>query len=413
MNLCYFSSGEDIWESDEESFSDNYEEGTVVDLEDSKFVRSQSVPYSDNNKLSEIDFPSFFRSPSQPYRPPTVKSVLTPKVRSSKCSPKCKKGCSEQIKGLDQDAFEALKNVKGNTFSKSKNNLLLHLRSQSNFGLETNGYVFKGHTFCTQAFSHLVQISEYILKKILRDFKNDSRQYIHGNSSNSRESTAAMKFIIWMKTFSQLYGQSAPDECTTVLPSWLTKASLFKIYLKESTAPFVKISSFYKLFKDKFGHARADRSLPHVRISQYSTHSQCSQCVALSNYQKSCKSKLEFEMCKRLQFKHREQFGHPRRRIRELQELAERNPEEHLFISTDGMDNRKSDLPKFQQNAKNFGSFHKLPSHITGAIVTSGFYPEKIKNFLFVNHNNFEQVLTMSFLVYFQLLLNVAALSLV
>ena len=42
MNLCYFSSGEDIWDSDEESSINNSEDGTAVDLKDSKFVRSHS-----------------------------------------------------------------------------------------------------------------------------------------------------------------------------------------------------------------------------------------------------------------------------------------------------------------------------------------------------------------------------------
>jgi hypothetical protein len=74
-----------------------------------------------------------------------------------------------------------------------------------------------------------------------------------------------------------------------------------------------------------------------------------------------------------------------------LEQLAITYPEDHLFLAVDGMDNRKSDLPKFQQNAKNFVIFQKLPTHITGAIVTSGFYPEKQKTYFFLNHNQFEQ----------------------
>ena len=96
-------------------------------------------------------------------------------------------------------------------------------------------------------------------------------------------------------------------------------------------------------------------------------------------------------MCNSLQYKHKEKFGLARRKICEIQELAERFPNEHICIALDGMDNRKSDLPKFQENAKNLGGFYKLPSHITGAIVTSGLYPEKLKNFFFLNHNQFEQ----------------------
>ena len=317
---------------------------------------------------------------------------LYPKVRSNKCSFKCNKACSDLIESFNKNELECVKNkFKGETVVETKTKLLLHLRSQCDLGLGTSGYVFKGHTYCNSSLSKIANISEYLLKSVLRDSLGGVRQYIHGNDSSTRESIAVVKFTTWMKTFCQLYGQSAPDAFTTVLPSWLTKATLFTIYVKESTAPFVRRSNFYKLFKSKFGHMRVDKSLPHVRISKYSSHSVCSQCVALSSYQKTCKSKLELELCKSLKFKHRENFGLARRKICELQELAATFPEDHLFIALDGMDNRKSDLPKFQQNVKNLGSFHKLPSHITGVLVTSGLYPEKLKNFCYLNHNQFEQ----------------------
>ena len=296
------------------------------------------------------------------------------------------------IESFNKDELENIENkFKGDTLVATKNNLLLHLKSQCDLGFGTSGYVYRGHTYCNRAFSHVAKISEHILKTVMSDYFARVQQYVHGNDSNPRESVAAVKFTTWMKTFIQLYGQSAPDALTSVLPSWLTKATLFRIYMKESTPPFVKRSNFYKLFKSKFGYMRTDKSLPHVRISKYSSHSVCSQCVALSSYQKTCKTKLELELCKSLKFKHRETFGLARRRISELQDLALTYPEDHLFISLDGMDNRKSDIPKFQQNVKSQGNFHKLPSHITGVIVTSGLYPEKMKNFCYLNHNQFEQ----------------------
>lgn len=265
-------------------------------------------------------------------------------------------------------------------------------------------YVIKGHEFCTHFLSSFTKISVYILRTVLRDFRNGVQRYIHGNDSVPRESVASVKFTAWMKAFSELYGQSAPDEITTVLPAWFSKATLYKIYLKESTPPFVKKSTFYNLFKHKFGFARSDMSLPHIRISKYSTHSVCPQCVALASYKRSCRTEKEVQYCKSLQYQHKELYGQARRRISELQQLAITFPEEHLFISLDGMDNRKSDLPKFHQNVKHLGSFVKLPSHITGAIVTSGHYKEKVKNFFFVNHNQYEQGSNMVITVIYHLL---------
>lgn len=331
--------------------------------------------------------------------------LLAFKIKSNKCSMNCTKNCGDAVKSFSEEDIECIRiRLKCSSDIKTSNSLLGHLKSQSDLGVGVRGYVFKGHTFCIKSFSDVTKISEYMLKKVLKDFHYGANQYIHGNLANPRESLASVKLSSWLKTFSQLYGQSAPDECTTVLPSWLTKATIYRIYLEEATPPFVKQSNFYKLFKEKFGSHRNDKSLPHVRISKYSTHSVCPQCVALASYQKSCKTQLELELCKSMKFKHKQRYGLARRRICELQEMAVTYPRDHLFISLDGMDNRKSDLPKFQQNVKNLGNFQKLPSHITGAIVTSGLYPEKMKNFFFINHNQYEQGSNMIITIIYHLL---------
>ena len=314
------------------------------------------------------------------------------KVKSEKCSFKCKKGCADVVNSLSKEDLDRIqRRLKNKSDNQTSNNLLEHLKAQSDIGVGVQGFMLKGHRFCISYFSSLMKISKYMLKKALVDFHNGAQQYVHGNVANPRESLASVKLISWLKTFSQLYGQSAPDECTTVLPSWLTKATIYRIYTEEATAPFVKQSNFYKLFDEKFGAHRNDKSLPHVRISKYSTHSVCSECTSLSAYQRSCKTELEIELCRSMKFKHKQCYGLARRRICELQELAITYPADHLFISLDGMDNRKSDLPKFRENVKNLSNFQKLPSHITGAIVTSGLYPEKIKYFFFINHNQYEQ----------------------
>ena len=65
-------------------------------------------------------------------------------------------------------------------------------------------------------------------------------------------------------------------------------------------------------------------------------------------------------------------------------------PEDHLFIAIDGMDNRKSDIPRFLENSKKWSGFIKLPCHITGAIISSGLYHDKRKCIFFLNHDQYE-----------------------
>ena len=323
----------------------------------------------------------------------TTKEPVSYKFRAnnSKCSSKCSGKCPVIILSWTKEELARVKDrFKGNTLVESKNKLLTYLKSQFEFGASVKSYVVNGHAFCIKFLSGITSVSEFILKNVHRDFLNGAEQYVHGNDSKPRESLACLKFISWFKVFCENFGQSAPDECTTVLPSWLTKATLFEIYVKEATPPLVKKSTFYFLFKSKFGFQRIDKLLPHVRISSYSTHSKCDQCVALDTFQRSCKTKHELEYCRALKYNHKQKYGLARRRINDLEQLAVSFPQDHVFISIDGMDNRKSDLPRFQENAKRYGGFTKLACHITGAIITSGLYPDRRKCLFYINHDQFE-----------------------
>ena len=85
-----------------------------------------------------------------------------------------------------------------------------------------------------------------------------------------------MNFISWMVCYSELHGQSDPEKLTTVLPAFLNKSELFKIYQAEAPQPHVKSSTFYYLFRKEFGFNRSNKLLPNIRISKYSSHSKAS-----------------------------------------------------------------------------------------------------------------------------------------
>ena len=319
-------------------------------------------------------------------------SEISLKTISVKCSKNCYNKCGLRVLTFTEDEIVSFKSYfKNDKILVTKNNLLHHLNSQAKLNISVKSYSLKGHSFCTKAFSELTSVSEYILKTVLDEFDEDKTDYTHGNKSVQRESLAVMKFESWLVSFSELYGQYAPDECTIVLPEWLTKASLYRIYIQEVPGPHICQSSFYQLFKDKFGARRVNKNLHHIRISKYSTHSECAQCLAIARFRRSCKTIEDLEYAKSLQCKHRELYGNARRKITEIEQSAITFPEDHILIKIDGMDNRKSDLPRFLENSKQFVNFQKLPSHITGAIVTSGFYQTNEKKFFFINHNQYEQ----------------------
>ena len=158
--------------------------------------------------------------------------------------------------------------------------------------------------------------------------------------ANVRESLATVKCISWMKVFIAIHGQDSPDELITVLPSFITKAELFRTYSQETAGKQVKRSTFYKILKTKFGPRRLNRNLPQIRISKYSSHSVCDVCLGLDNFQRTCKSTTEIKYCQALKQNHKIRYGNARVEIGRLKQLSLTFPMEWATFQIDGMDNQ-------------------------------------------------------------------------
>ena len=151
------------------------------------------------------------------------------------------------------------------------------------------------------------------------------------------------------------------------------------------------MSTFYRLFKTCFGPKREDKTLPCLRISAYSTHSKCDQCLALSSFQRSSQTEEQLAFAKSLKMAHKRCYGAARNYIENLRHSAISDPESRLFLQLDDMDNSKSYLPRILEPGKKTGKIFQLPSKITGTIMYSGKYIGNRKVNMFINHNNFEQ----------------------
>ena len=101
------------------------------------------------------------------------------------------------------------------------------------FGLGVKNFAFKSQIYCINALSSLTGISSYIISKVLKDFHLDIEQYSSGTQGFPRQSSAHVNFICWMLVFVELHGQADPEKITKVLPAFLNKSELFKIYKKK------------------------------------------------------------------------------------------------------------------------------------------------------------------------------------
>ena len=295
---------------------------------------------------------------------------------------------SKEIPLQVQNKFEEMK-MKGK--KEIKQFLLDHLIKQEDIGLPTHGFQFFGIFFCKKSFAQFTGLSNYIVTEVLKAFEFGQTYFVHGNEVGLRESEATLGFVIWMKQHSKNYGNQAPDEETIVLPACFSQKDLFEQYQDEAPVPLIKSSTFYRLFKSKFGPHRVDKSLPHIRISSYSTHSKCDQCILLEKYQRRCKSEQDLEFAKSLKQSHKQTYQRAYRAIQEKRHKAIYDPENNIFLQVDDMDNHKSHLPQSPVIGKTSGSLFRLPTKVTGCIIWSGKYPQNRKVVFFINHDQFEQ----------------------
>jgi hypothetical protein len=262
-------------------------------------------------------------------------SELTQSLVNSSPQSCCELKCIQNSFSDKDKEFLQLMNVKRKIVV--KNELLSHLRFQEKMGLSVNGFIFNGQFLCPKTFRILSGLSEYIVNDVMDAYGTGLDKFEHGNSGGVRLAPASINLICWMKSFSNLYGQAAPDEEIIILPNFLTIKDLFEIYEDEAEAPKVKESTFYRLLENYFGHSRDDRTLPCIKIRANSTHSRCDQCIALGSFQRSSKTEEQLALAKSLKMAHKRCYGAARIFIEEQRHLAINHPESRLFIQLDDM----------------------------------------------------------------------------
>ena len=221
-----------------------------------------------------------------------------------------------------------------------KNQLLDHLKAQARIGVNTSSFCFNQHQFCVDYFSRVSGVSVYILKSVLSAFKDGLVQFEHGNLGCQKDNQNTMNFVAWFQSFLETNAQSSPDENLFTVPSWVNICDLFDMYEEQSPEPRVKISTFYKLIRTKFGRNRDDPQCPLVRFSKYSSHSVCDQCKALDNVKRRATTRNQLNYANALKSKHIETYSSARKAVLSIRQLAISFPKDNIFIIIDDMDNK-------------------------------------------------------------------------
>ena len=378
--------GDDSDNSDTVSFANDSEDDVTFandfsnsdgEAEDSDAGSDCLVPQF-NNQLKNV----FYRKVPSPAKKtfPEFDNPMT-------CSLSCNAKCSDVVASWSDSDVEDIRRIfVGSKSVALKTILLMHLKFQQSAGLPVSGFFFKNQLLCVKYFCAIAKISRYHVTTVLKDFARGCERYIHASLNQTRCSAACTTFVSWLTIFSERYGQNGPTDIVTVLPSYLNKAELYKIYILEAPKPHVKLSTFYKLFKTKFGPRRDNNSLPWIRISKVSTHSKCDTCLGLHQYQRKCKSSSELEFCNALKSEHLAKYKNARIAVGNFIHRSVTSPEQVISLQIDSMDNSKSIIPKILEKSKNLTLKYRLPSKITGCILTSSLYPENRRIKFYVNH---------------------------
>ena len=325
----------------------------------------------------------------------------------SGCSGSCKQNCKITFEQWTEDDKNELKQIFQNMKKIEKKNFLLeHLKKQKAMGFSLSGFLFKRHFFCFKAFEKISGISEYLISLSVEAASQDLVKFEHSSQGVEKLSTATIGFIVWMKSFALQFGQYSPDELVIVLPGHLRMVDLLRFYEEDSFVqqPRVRESSFYKLFKEKFSHTRTDKLLPWIRISKYSTHSKCDACLILDQKRRKARSSEEIDLIKALSFKHMESQHRSRIHIQTRRRQCLSFPSEFLLIQMDDMDNQKSYTPRCVEPGKKLSKMARIPSKISGCILSSGRYSDGRKIKFYVNHNQFEQNSSKTVTIIFKLI---------
>ena len=243
------------------NLSESVETPPVEDMHESDFVFIRPI-YGDIDNCSQF----INRVGSSVFNNGLKKDATIERPQRRLCSKSCLSDCSRVFSSWTESQKLTLENLfKGKSIIKTKNNLIHHLKTQSDIGVSSDNFQVNNHMFCNDFLAHVTDVSVYLIKTVLHDFWQGMRIYEHGNSGILKQQISTTQFIVWLKEFSESYGQFSPDENKVILNYWLKKNVLFKMYIEETQSPHLRESTFYDHFDHYFGPRRVDKSLPCIR----------------------------------------------------------------------------------------------------------------------------------------------------
>ena len=296
---------------------------------------STEIEYEAAEKyFSDEETGSKFSFEPQLLKPTSNKEVHTENIFvASKC---CSRNCLEKVKASSDDAKKKVKDRFKCKLLTQKNILLEQLMNNSEvvmdeYDEDINFYYFEQNKMCPKAYKKLTGVSTYILNTVRLDFNKGRRVgYEHGNQGKGRMTVAGSNCVAFIMEFSRKYAQDSPDEKLVILPKIFTVSELFHIYHSEIKGKKVTKNAFFKIFRQHFGPYRKNKQMPRIRISKYSSHARCDECVRLQEARKMVRCAEDLKMVRKKTEEHRLEYGGARVEVDRLLLQCQTFPKDYL-----------------------------------------------------------------------------------
>ena len=255
--------------------------------------------------------------------------------------------------------------------SKLHQYLLSRLENQKELGLDSrHSYVFQSEVFCHESAQVLLNISQYLIKQVVKEHISGKVNHFHGNFGNVYLSEKRNRALSFISQFSRTFSENLPDKQVT----YLNVTEMFKNYTESVPGSFqLKKRSFFQVFKTNFGDvSRVQLGLPRVTFMPRHSHPICAECDQVNTLRKVARNESEILYANQRKMKHMTEIRQKYVQFCERRELAVRFPEDYIHLGLDDIDQTKMKTPYALQNTKTSSGMLKLDNHCTGVIVTNG-----------------------------------------
>ncbi|XP_070550483.1 uncharacterized protein [Ptychodera flava] len=355
------------WESFESKSDEITGGSSILDVDDEYFVNLEGT-VEDITTPAKLDKPEMTSTPnkskrrfSQPVRSPI--DVL----QLSCCGDECMKSLSMNTILDAETEFKSIGNE-----DRQKKYILMKIkefsiiRSLHNKTTVTSNFVLGGTQICANAWCNVLNISPKRFKTVIELYRENVTEIQHGNCGRRGMTEKTSVCLAWMKYLFERIGDYMPHKTEVHLPPIWTKETLYKRMETELTARglgkdmVISFSHFKRIWSHhlpEFKIAKADRDFAI-----------CTTCVNLKEELIKAKRPEERERVKKAIEVHDNAVCTERAVYHAARERARLEPDELTTIIIDGMDQSKTNIPRFAVKDKDSNTLLQLMTHITGSL---------------------------------------------